>query len=126
MSDHDKFKKLMDDLIVLSMIDYEKEEKAILGKMSELSDSATEDITRLMTSVLDTDWRRVREVLGDNAVKVSFGTLSSLESSEMLMFKLVSRMVVRPLLDKYDAAMRMVETLTVSKEIGEAQEEDND
>ena len=126
MSDHDKFKKLMDDLIVLSMIDYEKEEKAILGKMSELSDSATEDITRLMTSVLDTDWRRVREVLGDNAVKVSFGTLSSLESSEMLMFKLVSRMVVRPLLEKYDAAMRMVETLTVSKEIGETQEEDND
>lgn len=123
MSDHDKFKKLMDDLIVLSMIDYEKEEKAILGKMGELSDSATEDITRLMTFVLDTDWRRVREVLGNNAVKVSFGTLSSLESSEMLMFKLVSRMVVRPLLEKYDAAMRMVETLTVSKEISEAQEE---
>lgn len=123
MSDHDKFKKLMDDLIVLSMIDYEKEEKAILGKMSELSDSATEDITRLMTFVLDTDWRRVREVLGDNAVRVSFGTLSSLESSEMLMFKLVSRMVVRPLLEKYDASMRMVETLTVSKEISEAKEE---
>ena len=123
MSDHDKFKKLMDDLIVLSMIDFEKEGKAILGKMSELSDSATEDITRLMAFVLDTDWIRVREVLGDDAVKVSFGTLSSLESSGMLMFKLVSRMVVRPLLEKYDAAMKMVETLTVSKEIGEAKEE---
>ena len=123
MSDHDRFKKLMDDLIVLSMIDFEKEGKAILGKMSELSDSATEDITMLMTFVLDTDWGHVREVLGDDAVKVSFGTLSSLEASEMLMFKLVSRMVVRPLLEKYDAAMRMVETLTVSKEIGETQEE---
>ena len=122
MSDHDRLMKLMNDFFVLSVFDG-KEEKGLLGKMSALPDNMTGDIAGLMTVVLDTDWRRVREVLGDNAVKVSFGTLSSLESSEMLMFKLVSRLVIRPLLEKYDAAMRMVETLTVSKEISEAQEE---
>ena len=122
MSDHDRLMKLMNDFFVLSVFDG-KEEKDLLGKMSALPDNMTGDIAGLMTVVLDTDWRRVREVLGENAVKVSFGTLSSLESSEMLMFKMVSRMVIRPLLEKYDAAMRMVETLTVSKEISEAQEE---
>lgn len=122
MSDHDRLMKLMGDFFILSEFD-DKEEKELLDKMSALPDSMTGDIARLMTTVLDTDWIRVREVLGDNAVKVSFGTLSSLEPSEMLMFKLVSRLVVRPLLEKYDAAMRMVETLTVSKEITERQEE---
>lgn len=123
MSDHDRLMKLMGDFFILSEFD-DKEEKELLDKMSALPDNMTGDIAKLMTVVLDTDWNRVREVLGDNAVKVSFGTLSSLESSEMLMFKLVSRMVVRPLLEKYDAAMKMVETLTVSKEISEAQEEE--
>ena len=122
MSDHDRLMKLMSDFFVVSEFDG-REEKELLDKLSALPDAVTGDIAKLMTAVLDTDWGRVREVLGDNAVKVSFGTLSSLEPSEMLMFKLVSRMVVRPLLEKYDAAMRMVETLTVSKEIREAQEE---
>lgn len=122
MSDHDRLMKLMNDLFVLAVFDGE-EEKNLLDKMSALPDSMAKDIAELMTVALDTDWTRVREVLGDNAVKVSFGTLTSLEKSEMLMFKLVSRMVIRPLLDKYDAAMRMVETLTVSKEISKAQEE---
>lgn len=122
MRDHDRLMKLMNDFFVLSAFDG-KDERDLLDKMSALPDSMTGDIAELMTVVLDTDWRRVREVLGDNAVKVSFGTLSSLESSEMLMFKLVSRMVIRPLLEKYDAAMKMVETLTVSKEITERQEE---
>lgn len=122
MSDRDRLMKLMNDLFILAVFDGE-EEKNLLGKMSALPDSMAKDIAELMTVALDTDWTRVREVLGDNAVKVSFGTLTSLEKSEMLMFKMVSRMVVRPLLDKYDAAMRMVETLTVSKEIIEKQEE---
>ena len=125
MSDHDRLMKLMSDFFVVSEFDG-REEKELLDKLSALPDNMTGDIAKLMTVVLDTDWNRVREVLGDNAVKVSFGTLSSLESSGMLMFKMVSLMVVRPLLEKYDAAMRMVETLTVSKEISEAQEEDND
>lgn len=68
--------------------------------------------------------QRTEEAVSRLIVKVSFGTLTSLEKSEMLMFKMVSRLVVRPLLDKYDAAMRMVETLTVSKEISKAQEEE--
>ena len=122
MSDHDRLMKLMNDLFVLAVSDGE-EEKNLLDKMSALPDSMAKDIAELMTVALDTDWRRVREVLGDNAVKVSFGTLSSLKPSEMLMFKLVSRIVVRPLLEKYDAALRIVETLTVSKEITERQEE---
>lgn len=122
MSDHDRLMKLMGDFFILSEFGG-KEEKDLLDKMSALPDATTGDIAELMTVALDTDWRRVREVLGNNAVKVSFGTLSSLEPSEMLMFKLVSRIVVRPLLEKYDAAMRMVETLTVSKEISGAQEE---
>lgn len=122
MSDHDRFMKLMGDFFILSEFD-DEEEKNLLGKMSALPDSMAKDIAELMTVALDTDWTRVREVLGDNAVKVSFGTLTSLEKSEMLMFKMVSRLVVRPLLEKYDAAMRMVETLTVSKEISETQEE---
>ena len=123
MSDHDRLMKLMGDFFILSEFGGE-EEKDLLDKMSALPDAATGDIAELMTVALDTDWTRVREVLGDNAVKVSFGTLTSLEKSEMLMFKMVSRLVVRPLLEKYDAAMRMVETLTVSKEISEAQEEE--
>lgn len=122
MSDHDRLMKLMGDFFILSEFGG-KEEKDLLDKMSALPDSMAKDIAELMTVALDTDWRRVREVLGDNAVKVSFGTLSSLKPSEMLMFKLVSRLVVRPLLDKYDAAMKMVETLTVSKEIIDKQEE---
>ena len=122
MSDHDRLMKLMGDFFILSEFD-DKEEKELLDKMSALPDSITGDIAELMTVALDTDWRRVREVLGNNAVKVSFGTLSSLKPSEMLMFKLVSRIVVRPLLEKYDAALRMVEALTISKEIIDKQEE---
>ena len=116
---------LAEDLMILSVFG-EQGEKELVGKLEMLYSGHTGDLSGLMTHVLGTDWNRVREVVGDNAVKIGVGALASLEKGDMLLFKLVSRLIIRPLLEKYDAAMRMVETLTVSKEIGEAQEEDND
>ena len=113
------------DVFAVTMMG-EKQEKDLVERIERMNLGGLGEAADVMTMALGTDWNRIGEVLGDTALKIGFGVFTSLEVDDMLSFKLVSRLIIRPLLEKYDAAMRMVETLTVSKEIGEAQEEDND
>ena len=113
------------DVFAVTMMG-EKQEKDYVKRIERMDLGGLGEVADVMTMALGTDWVRIRDILGDTALKIGFGVFTSLEVDDMLSFKLVSRLIIRPLLEKYDAAMRMVETLTVSKEISEAQEEDND
>ena len=110
------------DILAVTMMG-ERQEKDLVERIERMNLSGTGEAADIMTTALGTDWARIRDILGDTALKIGFGVMASLKGDDMFSFKLVSRLIIRPLLEKYDAAMRMVETLTVSKEIGEAKEE---
>ena len=110
------------DVFAVTMMG-EKQEKDLVKRIERMDLGGLGEAADVMTMALGTDWVRIRDILGDTALKIGFGVFTSLEVDDMISFKLVSRLIIRPLLEKYDAAMRMVETLTVSKEIGEVQEE---
>ena len=110
------------DVLAVTMMG-EKMEKDLVKRIEGMNLGGMGEAADVMTMALGTDWVRIRDILGDTAIKIGFGVMMSLKGDDMFSFKLVSRLIIRPLLEKYDAAMRMVETLTVSKEIGEAQEE---
>lgn len=110
------------DVLAVTMMG-EKMEKDLVKRIEGMNLGGLGEAADIMTMALNTDWVRIRDILGDTAIKIGFGVMMSLKGDDMFSFKLVSRLIIRPLLEKYDAAMRMVETLTVSKEISEAQEE---
>lgn len=110
------------DVFAVTMMG-EKQEKDLVKRIERMNLGGLGEAADVMTMALDTDWVRIRDILGDTALKIGFGVMMSMEGDDMLSFKLVSRLIIRPLLEKYDAAMKMVETLTVSKEITERQEE---
>lgn len=110
------------DVLAVTMMG-EKMEKDLVKRIEGMNLGGLGEAADIMTMALNTDWVRIRDILGDTAIKIGFGMMMSLKGDDMFSFKLVSRLIIRPLLEKYDAAMRMVETLTVSKEISEAQEE---
>lgn len=112
------------DVLAVTMMG-EKMEKDLVKRIEGMNLGGLGEAADIMTMALNTDWVRIRDILGDTAIKIGFGVMMSLKGDDMFSFKLVSRLIIRPLLEKYDAAMRMVETLTVSKEIGEAKEEGN-
>lgn len=112
------------DVLAVTMMG-EKMEKDLVKRIEGMSLGGLGEVADIMTMALNTDWVRIRDILGDTAIKIGFGMMMSLKGDDMFSFKLVSRLIIRPLLEKYDAAMRMVETLTVSKEIGEAKEKYN-
>lgn len=110
------------DVLAVTMMG-EKMEKDLVKRIEGMNLGGLGEAADIMTMALNTDWVRIRDILGDTAIKIGFGVMMSLKGDNMFSFKLVSRLIIRPLLEKYDAAMRMVETLTVSKEISKAQEE---
>lgn len=112
------------DVLAVTMMG-EKMEKDLVKRIEGMNLGGLGEAADIMTMALNTDWVRIRDILGDTAIKIGFGVMMSLKGDDMFSFKLVSRLIIRPLLEKYDAAMRMVETLTVSKEIGEAKEKGN-
>ena len=123
MSDKGDFvRTAVRDVFAVTMMG-EKEEKDLVKRLERMNLGGLGEAADVMTMALGTDWVRIRDILGDTALKIGFGVMMSMEGDDMLSFKLVSRLIIRPLLEKYDAAMRMVETLTVSKEIIEKQEE---
>ena len=88
-------------------------------------------IAEMLDTVFTSDTvKRLRDLFGDLPVTVLgglfIGAVKSDDIGNMVLYRLLLEKVLAPVVGEIESLKTMVRTLTVSKEISEAQEEDND
>lgn len=89
------------------------------------------EIAEMLDTVFTSDTvMRLRDLFGDLPVTVLgglfIGAVKSDDIGNLVLYRLLLEEVLAPVVGEIESLKTMVHTLTVSKEISEAQEEDND